>query len=250
MRTLAAVVVVLVLAAGAGLAQHHAFGSVSGFGNILYPGTGHAPARPGVSGFGNVVWPGTGRPPQSSPFSITDPTFARGLGNTVSGRVPYGGFGGGGRAGNSRGYVYVPYAYPVYMGGYDGYTQQQQPNVTVVYPPQQPPVVINQSFGTTAQPYVQDVQAQPAETADIKVYQAPARSAEETAAADVQPSSYYLIAFKDHSIYSAVAYWIDGDTLHYFTSGNTHNQVSLALVDRELTERLNRERKVDVRLPR
>ena len=47
------------------------------------------------------------------------------------------------------------------------------------------------------------------------------------------------MAFKDHTIYTAVAYWVDGDTLHYFTSGNTHNQVSLSLVDRELTERLN-----------
>ena len=64
-----------------------------------------------------------------------------------------------------------------------------------------------------------------------------------------EASSYYLIAFKDNSIYSAVAYWVDGDTLHYFTSGNTHNQVSMSLVDRALTERLNRERKVDIRLP-
>jgi hypothetical protein len=62
--------------------------------------------------------------------------------------------------------------------------------------------------------------------------------------------SHYLIAFKDHTIYSAVAYWVDGNTLHYFTSGSTHNQVSLSLVDRELTDRLNRESGNTVQLPR
>ena len=61
-----------------------------------------------------------------------------------------------------------------------------------------------------------------------------------------EPSSYYLIAFKDNSIYSALAYWIEGETLHYVTAGNNHNQVSLSLVDRPLTERLNRERRVGV----
>ena len=63
-------------------------------------------------------------------------------------------------------------------------------------------------------------------------------------------ASYYLIAFKDHTIYSAVAYYVEGDTLHYFTEGNVHNQVSISLVDRSLTEQLNRERNVDVRLPK
>jgi hypothetical protein len=42
---------------------------------------------------------------------------------------------------------------------------------------------------------------------------------------------------------------VDGDTLHYFTSGNTHNQASVSLVDRDLTERLNKESGVEVRLP-
>jgi hypothetical protein len=42
---------------------------------------------------------------------------------------------------------------------------------------------------------------------------------------------------------------VDGDTLHYFTAGNVHNQASLALVDREFTERLNKEAGLDVRLP-
>jgi endonuclease YncB( thermonuclease family) len=64
-----------------------------------------------------------------------------------------------------------------------------------------------------------------------------------------EQTPHYLIAFKDHTIYSAIAYWVDGDTLHYFTSGNTHNQASLSLIDRDLTERLNRESGVAMRLP-
>jgi hypothetical protein len=42
---------------------------------------------------------------------------------------------------------------------------------------------------------------------------------------------------------------VDGDTLHYFTSGSTHNQVSLSLVDRDLTKRLNEESGLQLNLP-
>jgi hypothetical protein len=67
-----------------------------------------------------------------------------------------------------------------------------------------------------------------------------------------EPSSdapRFLIAFKDRTIYSVIAYWTDGDTLHYFTSGNVHNQASMSLIDRPLTERLNRELGIDFTLP-
>ena len=60
---------------------------------------------------------------------------------------------------------------------------------------------------------------------------------------------HYLIAFKDRSIYSAIAYWVDGDTLHYFTAGNTHNQASVSLVDRELTKKLNGDSGREIKLP-
>ena len=48
---------------------------------------------------------------------------------------------------------------------------------------------------------------------------------------------------------SGVINWVEGDTLHYFTDGSTHNQVSLSLVDRELTRRLNEESGLQVKLP-
>jgi hypothetical protein len=142
------------------------------------------------------------------------------------------------RSGSSFGGVY---AVPVYVGGngYGSYFDNpyptdaapgaaagQQPNVIVIYPPAPQPAAF-------APPPPQASLTQPYE---------------EQAAA-VEPP-HFLVAFKDHTIYSAVAYWVDGDTLHYFTSGNTHNQVSLSLVDRDLTERLNRESGTDMRLPR
>ena len=80
------------------------------------------------------------------------------------------------------------------------------------------------------------------------VYEAP-RPADSVSEPEPAESNRYLLAFKDHTIYSAVAYWVDGDTLHYFTTGNTHNQASLSLIDRELTERLNRELGIDFKLP-
>lgn len=257
MRTLAVFAAALLAAGGLQAQRRAGGGAISGFGNVVFPGSGGVPGGRGLSGFGNVVFPGAGRLPLNKlpnfahPFSITDPGFAKGLSGVVSGRVPFGGkgFGRGGGFAGQQPYI-VPYAYPMYGGGMDPYGAQQ-PQVTVVYPPPQPPVVINQTFGAQGQPVMQEAPAEEGagDVSDISVYQAPSRSAEEMAAA-VPSAPYYLIALKDHSIYSAVAYWIDGDTLHYFTSGNVHNRVSMALVDRELTERLNRERKVDVRLPK
>jgi hypothetical protein len=197
------------------------------------------------AGYGNVVFPG-GKPVINTPFTLTGPSFANSIGNVVAGRpafnaTPH-------RHPNSGGVVYVPYAYPVYTGsyyggGYGGYYMgqgdapppQQQPNITIIYPPQQPPPAM--------------VMQQPAEApnAMIREYgpsQAPA------AADTAQPEPvYYLLAFKDHSVYSAVGYWLDGDTLHYITTGNVHNQVSLSLVDRDLTAQLNKGRGVQVNLP-
>ena len=60
----------------------------------------------------------------------------------------------------------------------------------------------------------------------------------------------YLIALKDGTVLTALAYWVDGDTLNYVTPKQAINKVSFTLLDREMSERLNRERNVDLRLPR
>lgn len=166
------------------------------------------------------------------------------------------------------------YAYPVYVGGYGylgGYTdpsygqdystaaapaasgpapqdQPAQPSMTIVYPPQQT-IIVNQYPSPDGGPPIITMQQGPGGQYGPQpaARRAPAPTADDDASPNEAP--HYLIAFKDHSIYSAMAYWVDGDTLHYFTTGNTHNQASLSLVDRDLTDRLNHEAGVDMRLP-
>jgi len=211
-------------------------------GNVVFPG-GTA-AIPGIQrSFGNVVFPGGSGQRLVVPFSVTDPTFLFRPG--AAGRLPRGlpvtsgvGFAGNGR--RRGGPALVPYAVPVYIGGGGGFYDDpylgggnvpQSPNTTIVFPPVQQPMV--------ASPYDSGLVAAPS---------APAPA--EPASAGPQPPEpeHYLIAFKDHTIYAAVAFYMDGDTLHYFTSGNQHNQVSLSLIDKDLTRRLNRDAGIEMHL--
>lgn len=139
------------------------------------------------------------------------------------------------------------YAYPVYVPGYyDAQPSQdmlapqvqpaaEPPNVTVVYPQQETarPIIIQMGA---------DEYGQTARRSTPRAYAPPAVPEE-------PETPHYLIAFKDHSIYSSVAYWFDGDTLHYFTTGDKHNQAPVGLIDRTLTERLNRELGIDFKMP-
>ena len=68
---------------------------------------------------------------------------------------------------------------------------------------------------------------------------------EETAA----DATIFLIAFKDRTIEMATSYWVDGFMLHYMTVQGAHAQVRLDHVDRRFSEELNRERRLDFRLP-
>jgi len=224
-------------------------------------------------GFGLALWCASGLFGQG--YGGHSPVVSSGFGQVLSpARRSIPQLPGGGHARPTTGTG--AYAYPVYVGSYgylgnyyadptaasayygpgaygqDAYGQDvapapppapAQPNVTVVYP-QQTTVIVNPSpDGST--PNVTVLQGAP------PVYGPPPPPRRTAPAADTSASEtpHYLIAFKDHTIYSAVAYWVDGDTLHYFTTPSTHNQVSLALVDRDLTERLNQESGVDLKLP-
>ena len=127
--------------------------------------------------------------------------------------------------------VLVPYAYPV---AYGSDAQPAEQSYTDSYEP----------APAAAEPSVQQYPraAEPVPHSVILNFE----DSDETATPE--PAHYY-IALKDHRVYLAVAYWLEGDTLHYFLSGNTHNQVSLSLVDRDLMKRLNRESGAEVRLP-
>jgi hypothetical protein len=200
------------------------------FGSVLFPaGTS---ALPGVQRFaGSVLHPGGSGPQIAIPGLAYRP---------VAGQRPV--------RYPSTGVLGYPVAVPVYVGGYGygyGYAdgtydpnqppapaapaapaQPQQPNVIVVYPPAP-------SYGYPAAPPSNMVQVPPEQM--------------EPSNQPAEPT-HYLLAFKNRSIYSAIAYWVDGETIHYITSGNTHNQASLSLVDRDLTKKLN-EGGLEVKLP-
>lgn len=274
MRSLITAVLAVVFSASA-FAQHRGgFGGHRGFGTgprVVAPPLavqGTIPFRTFGSpfGFGNVVFPGTGnQPPLINPFSFPS-TFPDRLGAVVSGFPGFTGepsrfgkfdrfnrfdqFGFGGPA-------VIPYPYPVYGGGFDGGYGQQSPNVTIVMPPQyaaQPgaPVTINQNFlpegsRPTIQEYGPGAQENaPQGSSGLRMYQAPSSA---QAQAPQEDPITFLIALKDSSVYSAVAYWVEGESLHYITPQGKANQVSLALVDRNLSTRLNMGHKVEFRLP-
>jgi len=234
---------ILLFVAGA-LAQQHGvlvgaqmpyrtYGSRTGFGNVLFPGTGNAP-------------------PLRSPFSITDSTFARRLGATISGFPPYTGAPSGSYRGGYRGSAALPMFYPLFVGGYSNpYPYDQQPNVTIIYPAQTAPqVTINQQFGPEpARPVIREYGPgswpNSPESPGVRVYEAPSPPP----APPSEDQVIFLIALKDSSVYSAVAYWVEGETLHYVTPQGKHNQVSLDLVDRQVSDKLNQGRKVEFRLP-
>jgi hypothetical protein len=59
----------------------------------------------------------------------------------------------------------------------------------------------------------------------------------------------YLIAFKDGVIRAAIAYWADGNILHYVTRDHQEKTAPLEGVDRSFSDRLNRDQRVPFHLP-
>lgn len=134
-------------------------------------------------------------------------------------------------------YYNSPYvsSYP-YMGSYPTYDYSTTPNVTVIYPQQSQPAA-STVYVDRANPV-------------MRTY--------DEYGQEVQPSSggaggseapIYLVAFKDHVIRAAAAYWVDGKTLHYVTLEHEEKQAPLDTVDRDFSLQLNRERRVRFQLP-
>lgn len=214
MKSLFAVGLVAIFSAGA-LAQHR-----GGAPTLL------GPSYPGVGGALPIV----------NPFSGSMP-FPQRLGATIGGFPSYTGRSGYGRRGSHRrgyigyaGYGGYPMLYPVFGPLGEAYDQ----------PPEQPaapPVAIDQNFGPQAQP----AEERPA----IQSYSAPSPPRPEPP--EDQP--LFFIGLTDNSVYTAVAYWVEGGTLNYITPQGRHNQVSLPLIERETTARLNRGSKFQLHLP-
>lgn len=241
-----------------------------------------------LGGNGNVLRPGiplTGPGSQpSGTVSVPAPTHGRtGVTGIASGTGRRGGgaAGGGGGGRNPEGQrgegyygggpIFVPY--PV-----SGYVDTLQGNGAVHYPPPgaydpifgvynaggtvgsapiqpTPTVIINQNF----QPDVVRPQLRDYSNVTLPPPGARAEEPRVTPVASSLPSSVpssidgdtpmFLIAMKDHTIYPALAYWVQGDTLNYVMVGGAVNHASISAVDRDLSAKLNSERNVEFRLP-
>ncbi|HSP67511.1 MAG TPA: hypothetical protein VLN48_07280 [Bryobacteraceae bacterium] len=130
------------------------------------------------------------------------------------------------------GYGGYPYYDPYYYNSYYAAPYYSQPyyydpapyDGTIGYvQPAQAPTVINQSIGTPA----------PA-TNSGSFYRA---------------ADYYLIAFNDHTIQAAISYRVEGDQIFYTTREHEERSAPLANVDRMFSEQINRDRRVEFRLP-
>jgi hypothetical protein len=155
------------------------------------------------------------------------------------------------RGGPRRGAIGYPYAYSIWVPDsfdalayqnpygaayYDpGYAAPPPPAAPVYSAPPVPqqPVIINQYFNSPPPGQTTPPAAATGNTSDDKPGDLLAT-----------PQNYYLIAFKNHSVYSALAYWVEDKTLHYVTTQNTHNQASLDLIDIPRSKMLNQDRDV------
>jgi hypothetical protein len=174
---------------------------------------------------------------------------------------------GGGRRTFGGGAVYIPY--PVYGGyglgyGFDGFYASDYsgaggynpgPGYAEGYSAQAAPptVIINQNFQTdSVHPQFRDYSnvqlPEPGVVAAPPPAAAPSATPTPGGLPDDQPT-IFLIAMQDHSIRPVIAYWVQGDTLHYVSRDGVLDQASLALVDRDFSKQLNAERNVPFALP-
>jgi hypothetical protein len=193
--------------------------------------------RPGIGG-------------RAHPFSISDPGYVARLQATVSGTPGYTGAPtGGGRA--PRVVPVLPYAVPFYVGGY---FQPPAPPLVMVAPAQQPStqVIVNQFYTPeTAKPRMREYGENGEEISGVRVYSAPTlKPATEEPAATNRESQppVYLVAFKDNSIQSVMAFWREGAALHYVTVQGDHKTAPLTSFDENFTGQLNRQRGLEFKL--
>jgi hypothetical protein len=206
-------------------AQTGRYGSGSTYGNILHPGT--PSVNPQATGYraGGSGGRYGGHPTHSPNTIVTYPVY-------VGGGYYYGG------------------------GGYSGDPSQQQYQQQDAPPPLNsygaPSVVINQTFipdhpMPVVREYGDGTDSGGQDQSGMRVYEGPRPPV--PAAKDDVPT-LYLIAMKDHTIVQALGYWQENGSFHYVSAEHTVNQVSMDLIDRDLTQRLNYERNVEFKFPK
>ena len=131
---------------------------------------------------------------------------------------------------------FFPYAFPLFAGSYDyGYAgYAPEPSIIIVQQPS-PQVIVQQAPPAPVRSEIHDYK----EPAPLPTTPPIAKGEEVT----------FLIALNDGSVHAASAVWVQDKVLHYIDSDDRHHEVPLQSVDRALTRRLNRERKLDLWLP-
>jgi hypothetical protein len=168
---------------------------------------------------------------------------------------------GHGRFGHSAPIVGTIPVYAGYGGWGYGYAPPPPQTVTIVnVPPPAPFMVVNHNYTPErANPVVRDysnANLPQTVTPAVQTVQTPVPSHPEghpiggklSREASKDDPTVYLIALNEGTVYSAYAFWVEGDTLHYITTKHAHNRMRLDLVDTKLSERLNRERGVEFSL--
>jgi hypothetical protein len=128
----------------------------------------------------------------------------------------------------------LPYGYPLFDYGYDdsgqGYSGSN-------YDPQPAPqMIIRQAPREPVRPEIHEYHWEAASALPA----APAAKGEEVT---------FVIALNDGSRHSASAFWVQDNVLHYIDPDDKQQQISMRLVDRQSTRRINRERNLDLWLP-
>jgi hypothetical protein len=154
-------------------------------------------------------------------FGFGWPYYGYGLGLGY-GYGPYYGYSG----------YYDPYSYyPDGSASYPAY--QPSPNVTMVYPQAQP---AGPAYAERANPVMRE-------------YDQYGQQLRPAGGGNGSSSPIYLIALKNHNIFAASSYSVNGGTLNYVTLEHAEKQVQLDDIDRDMTLRLNGERHVAFQLP-
>jgi hypothetical protein len=128
--------------------------------------------------------------------------------------------------------ITIPTPYASYPYGSVGYTTAP----AVVYP--QTPAYVAHPVMHQYDQYGQEIKSTDA-----------AGASSGSASSNNSGSAVFLIAFQNHTIQAAAAYWVDGETLHYVTLQHEQKQAPLDTVDRGLSQQLNAERRVQFQLP-
>jgi len=209
--------------------------SPTGFGRQIYP-SGIAPtsAQTGGAGFGRIIYPGTGAPaalrPGVSPVYGFTPPAATHDAHTRSAVVPFPIFYGGGYYA-----AFEPPPAPTRNSDVDYYDLTQRA----------PIVIINQAY----RPETIDPESrEPSTLAPLAPRQTAPQAAQRDPHAD--DPTIIRIALTDGTVFEAVGYWVEGNTLHYVTLEGSRNLATLDLVDRELSKKLNDENNVEFKLPK